>query len=416
MFPIDTATACQFKWTWSVLYLHRGTTNSCHRCKRFKLDPNNFDSFHNLPEKLNDRKKMLQGEWPGNGCEYCKSVEDAGGMSERKTYTNNMDLVPPELSSDINSINVTPRVLEVYFKNLCNLSCVYCSPINSSVIEAEYRRFGPIANMPQYGIDDGVSNTDWNPELHTHLFWEWMEKNSNELRIFNVLGGEPLYQKEFDQCLEFFDTHPNSLLTFGVFSNLQHNPEVFRKKIDKANNLVKEGKIKKFEIICSIDCWGKESEFVRMGLDLETWETNFKTLVNSDHVSIHVHMSATPMSVFTAADLVKKVYSYRRDDRWIGLSMNTVVKPHCVSPYIFGYYLAPYLEPMLDIIGGTKHDNEVFRTLTEGIINKMKNTEPDIKQINSFVKYMDALDLRRKKNWREVFPVLADLSKKLLDE
>lgn len=416
MFPIDTATACQFKWTWSVLYLHRGTTNSCHRCKRVELTPENFDSFHNLPLKINDRKKMLQGEWPGNGCEYCKSVEDAGGLSERKTYTNNMDLVPPELAHDLTATSVTPRVLEVYFRNLCNLSCLYCSPVNSSAIEAELRRFGPIADAVHYDTYDGFSNTKWDPEQHTPLFWEWMEKNSNELRIFNILGGEPLYHKEFDQCLEFFNTHPNPELTIGVFSNLQHDPVAFKKKIDKANSLIEEGKIKKFEIICSIDCWGKESEFVRMGLDLRDWETNFKTLVDTSHVSIHVHMSASPMSVFTAGDLVAKVNSYRRPDKWIGISMNTVVKPFYMSPYIFGHHLAPYLEKMIDDIGDTEHDQNVFKNVTEGIINKMKNSEPDLKLIQTFVRYLDVLDFRRKKNWRETFPVLDQLSKQLLNK
>lgn len=415
-FPINTATSCQFKWTWSVLYLHKGTTNSCHRCQRFKIDPNNFDSFHNLPQKQEDRKKMLLGQWPGNGCQYCKTVEDAGGMSERKTYTNTLELSPSELEINPTAIDVTPRVLEVYFRNLCNLSCVYCSPINSSQIEAEYKRFGPIESNPHYSTNDGVLNDEWDLERHTPLFWEWMKKNSHELIMFNVLGGEPLYHKEFDQCLEFFEQYPNPNLQFGIFSNLQHDPVAFKKKVDKVNSLIEEKKIGKFEIVCSIDCWGKESEFVRTGLDIETWETNFKTIVDSKHIQIQVHMSATPLSIFTAGDLVEKVASYRKSDKWIGISMNTVIKPFCLSPYIFGHHLAQYLELIIEKIPDTEHDQNVFRNVTEGIINKMKNTEPDLKQVQCFVGYMDALDLRRKTNWRDVFPVLDQLSKELLNK
>lgn len=417
LFPIVTDTACQFKWTWSVLYLHRGTTNSCHRCKRWKLTPENFSSFHNLPEKLQDRKKMLIGQWPGNGCEYCKSVEEAGGMSERATYTNDMDLVPPELETNQTAIEVTPRVLEVYFRNVCNLACTYCNPNNSSTIEAELKRFGPIESAGgYYSMNDGINNTEFNLDKHAYLFWDWMKENSKHLKVFNVLGGEPLYHKEFDECLEFFDNYPNPNLTFGVFSNLQHNTTAFKTKIDKANKLVKDKKIRKFEIVCSIDCWGKESEYVRMGLKLDTWETNFKTLVDSDHVSIHVHMSATPLSVFTAAELVEKVASYRSERKGITMSMNTVVHPDFMSPYIFGHHLVKYLEPMIDAIPNTHHDQTVFLPVTQGIIDKMKKSEPDLKLIDRLQKYLDTIDFRRKTNWREVFPVLDQLSKELLNK
>ncbi len=39
-FPIETATACQFKWTWSTLFLSVGTSSSCHRCKGWDVSEN----------------------------------------------------------------------------------------------------------------------------------------------------------------------------------------------------------------------------------------------------------------------------------------------------------------------------------------------------------------------------------------
>ena len=38
--------------------------------------------------------------------------------------------------------HVTPRLLEVYFSNLCNMSCTYCSAKFSSVIQHENEKFG----------------------------------------------------------------------------------------------------------------------------------------------------------------------------------------------------------------------------------------------------------------------------------
>ena len=51
---LNTDPACQFKWTWSTLFLNFGTTSSCHRCKHWKLTTENFMDFHNLPGKIGD--------------------------------------------------------------------------------------------------------------------------------------------------------------------------------------------------------------------------------------------------------------------------------------------------------------------------------------------------------------------------
>jgi hypothetical protein len=103
----------------------------------------NFNDFHNLPEKLNDRKLMLEGKWPDKGCQYCQTIEEKGGKSERVAYVNDLNMIPKELINDPSEISVTPRILEVYFNNICNMACLYCSPTNSSLIEKEYYKFGP---------------------------------------------------------------------------------------------------------------------------------------------------------------------------------------------------------------------------------------------------------------------------------
>ena len=70
LFPIKKDPACLFKWTWSTIYLNSLRTASCHRTQLWPIDINNFDNFHNVPEKIVAREKMLDGEWPGHGCEY----------------------------------------------------------------------------------------------------------------------------------------------------------------------------------------------------------------------------------------------------------------------------------------------------------------------------------------------------------
>ena len=125
-FPIKTETACRLKWAWSSLYLNTGTTGSCHRASVSTLTLEDFDNFHNTPAKLEARKLMLGGKWPGNGCEYCMDIENAGGQSDRQFQNNIPDLYPSILNHDTTAINVQPSVLEVFFSNVCNFKCVYC--------------------------------------------------------------------------------------------------------------------------------------------------------------------------------------------------------------------------------------------------------------------------------------------------
>lgn len=409
IFPIHTETACQFKWTWSTIFLSRGTTTSCHRCHHWEFDENTISNFHNLPGKLEDRQKMLEGKWPGNGCEYCKRVEESGGVSERQAYINDADLVPKELIADPTAINITPRLLEVYFTNLCNQACIYCTPMFSSTIEHEYNKFGPISANSNYEPPKGVNNEKY--PVYLKKFWEWMEVNSGELYEFQVLGGEPLFQDEFEQCLDFFDTHPNEKLTWRIFSNLKHDTTQFKRKINKIKKLIDEKKIKDFQMVCSMDCWGEQAEYVRYGLSLKNWEDNFKILVDTPGIGIHVHMTVTPLTVVTMSDLIEKVKSYRHI-KGITLSSNTVVNPSIMNLYSFGKELVPFLQKAINSFTDDSHD-QVQKECVEGILHTLVSATPNPSEVKKFREYLDEIDIRRKTEWKKLFPEIDAITSKM---
>ena len=85
LFPITKGLPCQLKWTHSTVYLTMGASSSCHRIGPDPLEyrANGELNFHNIPAKLEARRKMLKGEWPGRGCEHWKHMEEAGGESDR---------------------------------------------------------------------------------------------------------------------------------------------------------------------------------------------------------------------------------------------------------------------------------------------------------------------------------------------
>ena len=235
-FPVKTATGCQAKWTWSTLWLTHGSTASCHRVKHENIALEDFQNFHNTPKKIADRELMLNGEWPQGGCEYCKDIEQAGGQSDRKFYLEVENISPHELETNPVATVVTPKIVEVFLNNTCNLKCVYCDPGLSSSIQKENQEFGNFAV-------GGVMINDYNPIVprrveYVDQFFIWLENNYQHIERFHILGGEPFIQQELERCLTFWETHPNPRVTINVVSNLMIKEKLMIKHIDHLKRLV----------------------------------------------------------------------------------------------------------------------------------------------------------------------------------
>lgn len=405
-FPINTATACQFKWTWSTVFLSTGTSASCHRCKGWDVSEI-MDDFHNHPGKIKDRENMLEGQWPGNGCEYCKKIEDAGAESERTAWVNDLPFSPKELIENPKATRVTPRILEVYFNNKCNQKCVYCSPYFSSLIQKEVQKYGPLEST--YHLDGFEQRADYN-DLKDK-FWIWMEKNSQDLREFRILGGEPLYQEEFSEVLDFFRSRHHPFLKVIVFSNLKHRPDKFKDKIAIIEEFIEQKKIKEFNMVCSMDNWGPQAEFARHGMDLVEWEENFNTLLNSK-LTITVHSTISPVTLTTMEGLYSRIMEWNKIKE-VTYSWNTVANPEFMNPEILGKYAKPYFDKLLDII---PKDNITGSKIIKGFYTQVVNHEVDYNRIQRLSNYLDNIDKRRNTNWRELYPYIPEILKEVENE
>lgn len=407
-FPIKNDAACLYKWSWSTLFLNRGTTASCHRGYHWKLTSDTLKDFHNHPGKIGDREKMLQGIWPGNGCEYCRDIEAAGGASDRTSFVNkSIELLPPEFETDLTATKVTPRLLEVYFSNICNQSCVYCSPGFSSQIEQEVRRYGK--SEYNYDYSNFAADDRENYDTYVKLFWEWMHENSHNLLILNTLGGEPMYQKEFDQHIEFFSTHYNPNLIWRIFTNLNHDTEGFRNKIAKVQKLVDEGRLKRLDLTVSIDCWGPELEYARNGLDLKQAEENIMTLLHADGIGVQFHATLTAVTLPTFYQLVEKFVEWHKIKPQANINWNTVVTPRCFDPYNFGSHLIPYIDKAIEVL---KPHGEKYKTEQDtliGIRKRMETAEVRVDGVKNLFGFLNDLDRRRKQDWKAMYPEIVNI-------
>lgn len=396
VFPIKTATACQLKWTWSTIYLTTEKTASCHRTNHHNFDTNQFD-FHNTPSKLNDRQRMLAGEWPEKGCDYCKQIESAGGASDRIT---NLDFPgihsPHELDSNPLAVNVTPRMLEVYFDNTCNLKCVYCGPHFSSLWDAENIKFG----LPAFIKSNNI-------ESNKQKLFDWLKVNRQHLSVFNILGGEPLYQQELDQCLELFSQYPAPNLKLQIFTNLNAKLGHVQRTVKKVKHLIDTRCLREFEITASLDCWGKPQEYARFPLDLESWEKNFEYLVSEKWINLIINSTITPLTIKTLPDLLEKINTWRRI-RTIYHYQNSVNSPSHLFIDIFGDIFKNDFDQAIALKPCATPEELASKQYLEGIALQSWSTGPNTKEIAKLFDTLNTLDRRRGTHWPTVFPWLVD--------
>ena len=285
---------------------------------------------------------MREGGWPQGGCQYCEKIEAAGGMSDRQYQLHaghEADRTPEELLADPSTNEVVPTILEVYFNNVCNMACLYCGSHFSTKWEEENRRFGV---FEQGRVRFGY-NQQWNPNYERMLadFWRYLDEQDRykKIRYYQILGGEPFFQKEFDTSLEFWETHPNPELTFNIITNLKVLPKKFRAYIDRFGEMVNNGALKRLQITGSIDAWGPQEEYVRWGLDLAEWQENWEYLLDKDWVVMCINAAITGLTIKTLPDLVQRINGWNAQrNPWnpISFSFMTAMTPPEMVPDIFG--------------------------------------------------------------------------------
>lgn len=407
-FPIRTATSCQSKWTWSTIYLNKLSTASCHRVTPTQFNLNDFDNFHNIPKKLQDRKLMLEGKWPTGGCEYCKNIEDVGGFSDRMHNLEIAGLTPPELEFDLNAVKVSPRIVEIFAQNTCNLSCTYCNDSLSSKIADENKKYGVFSKegvtIPVYDIPEVADE-------YFQKFLSWLKKNIKTLRRLHLLGGETfLQEKLITSVLDIIESIPNENLELCIFSNLNVPDKLWNKHITRIKNLQKLGNIKCFDLTASIDCWGEEAEYARFGLNLDKFEERFAWACEQDDwLRFNINQTVTCLTMYSMPDLIKKISLYG-ENKHIGHYFQFYTGPAMFQhPQTFAYSnWEAVFDRILDAMPKkTVHQLEAVPRM-QGLQKQLQAVkETNIQDVKKLHIYLDELDRRRNTNWRKIYPYLS---------
>lgn len=398
----------------SSIWLNDASTASCFRVGRHPIDVENFGDFHNTPQKIQQRETMLRGEWPQPmphqlptlGCRYCEKIEHQGGTSPRQIHLEIPGLVPKELETDANAVRVTPRILEVFLGNACNLSCTYCQPKLSSKIQAENAKFG---EFDQNGVVLPVITVDrdQNSAL-VEAFFDWLATHGSELRRLQILGGEPMYQKDYYRCIDFFQDHPNPDLEFNTVTNLMIPTHKLQALLDQWRSMIARRQVRRFDVVVSVDCWGQEQEYARWGLDLTLLETNMRLLLEQKWLYLSVNSTISPLTIKTFPDLIAKIREWK-EIHPINHWFQTVLYPAYHNPDIFGgSFWKRDLERAIQVMPDQTRGEQSSLAHLKGVAQQIAATKPQPEIISQFCTHLDELDRRRGTDWRRLFPYLAD--------
>lgn len=416
---------CPQKWRWLALYLHSGHKHSCHHPPPHHISleeiTKNPSALHNTSHEKQQRKLMLEGGRPSE-CSYCWSIEDLDKVSDRLfknvNAVNNLFDIDEEIDLLRNmsgNEDVNPYNMEVSFSNACNFKCGYCCPSFSSLWEDEISQHGNYElNYDQYGMHNKIySEKEYNP--YVEAFWKWWPDLKNDLKIFRITGGEPLMTTNTFKLLDMLKEDGNPDLFLQINTNLGVTNRKVTDFCGRVQELIEKKHIKNLRLFTSLECTGKQAEYIRRGLNYELFLQNVDTVletVPSAYLSFMTTYNVLTVPYFK--DFLQLIVELRKKwgDRILIDIPHLKEPPHWtinILPKEFGLYIDRDVDFMKQNgfsaveIGKMERVREYFYNDTHNITEEYRlNGRKD------FAKFFPEYDNRSNSNLIDTFPEFSE--------
>lgn len=317
---------CAAKWTQVTMHLHNGLTHSCHHPTPHKIPLSEIETnptaLHNTIHKKLNRKGMLDGKRPTE-CSYCWKIEDNSTIYSDRILKSDEPWSKPfidEIAEKKWDDDYNPKYVEVSFSNTCNFKCSYCGPMFSSKWVEEIERFGPYKDSNYFNSIEWLGKNNTMPFKHSEhnpyveSFWKWWPNLYKDLHTFRITGGEPLLSKDTWKVLDYIldEETPNKNLNFSINSNLGVPDDLIDRLIEKLKKIIEEDRVNEIILFTSIDGYGKQSEYIRHGLNNDKFWNNIEKILESiPQITITIMSTYNILSPFSYNDLIKKVYDLK---------------------------------------------------------------------------------------------------------
>ena len=331
---------CLAKWQQVTVHLQNGHTHSCHHPQTHKIPleelEKNPSALHNTTYKKFQRKLMLEGQRPDE-CDYCWKVEDTKGnhYSDRIKKSSNSTWAMPYFDQVVNAdwkTNVVPAQVEVSFGNVCNMKCVYCSPVFSSEWWSEIKNQGAYPTSDRYNNLEWIEQSNRTPYLnrehnpYVEAWWKWWPEIKSQLQTLRITGGEPLLNKNTFRLLDELHTEPQPTMNLEINSNLSVDTATVGKTLDQIADLKSTNAINNAVIHTSCDCAGEQAEYIREGMQYDQWLSHCKMVLKRG-ISLHIMVTVNMLSIDTMIDLMTAVYRLKQEYKGVTYGVSILHSP-----------------------------------------------------------------------------------------
>lgn len=317
------------------------------------------------------RQSFLRGE-KHPGCNRCWITEERGEDSYRQRVLKEYKIL---------GIDKTSRKIvnaEIQVGNLCNLSCMMCNEYASSALLAENKRLG-ISQLDQKTLtwDDAA----WN---NLQILLE-----SPDLKVLNIRGGEPFYNKRF---LESIEQMPIDRCR-GIVLHLTTNGTVWNDRWKKALS-----RFKLVRLMFSLDGTGDLYEYIRYPASWTEVESNIIEMQSLPNVNAMVHCTVQNLNIHALNSLIDWC-----NKNQIYLEFEQLYNP----PYLRLYNLPEHLKTRalesLQQARLTTLDSHIIKSITS-YIKLLKDNEFDPSLWEEFIKKVSIRDQHRNRNFELFLP------------
>jgi organic radical activating enzyme len=323
-----SASFCGAKWGNSTLWLNSGETSSCHLPPVHKIDPEQIlldpAKLHNTDHKSKMRQLMKDGHKPSE-CDYCWKIESMGTDYISDRVFKSLQFKPEEMQEWFDKpadARIIPPTLEVMFDRTCNFACSYCNANFSTTWERDIKKHGNYDLETSGGgafKHDGTTNNCHEKTENPYIkaFWEWWPELSKELRTLRVTGGEPLMSTDVWKLIDLF-AEEKYLFELGINSNLGAKKSIIDRLIERSHD------INNLTLFTSMETTGAQAEYIRDGLDYESWCNNIERILGESNVKrIVVMMTINALCLFNITEIMDQIMVWKRQyGNRISMSIN----------------------------------------------------------------------------------------------
>lgn len=339
---------CAAKWYNATIWLGSGMTTSCHHPPAHLVDKDKVQTnprlLHNTEQKKADRALMQSGQRP-QGCEYCWKIEDMADSTGTTPVSDRVyksKIYPIQALHDAYTTppdsDVALRTLEIAFDRTCQLACSYCNPAFSSSWVRDIRHNGPYSNL----VSDGRNHFththessqlyrygETNPYVEAFFSW-WDSELHSSLQELRITGGEPLMSPHTWRLIDWFrHNRGKSSTRLAINSNLGPNTDIPR--------LLAATEGMAIDLYTSCEATGLSAEYIRSGLNWDSWANNVEQLLDSGQFrGIHIMATVNALCLPTLDQLLDCIVNwkleYGRDA--VSFTLNILRFPSFQSPLV----------------------------------------------------------------------------------